>query len=507
LKYAGLNSYLCAEQSGHLVCDTVDEALLRRCEEMGLTVEDGFVGVHVLSFDAVRRRATVALRPDVGWGTELLVTKGAAEGVMACCTHVQVDGHTVALDDEHRLRLESVADALHADGVRVLAVAVKTRPSSSRGLRPTDESSMTLIGYVGLLDEAKASAAPTLRALASYGTRVKVITGDHPLVAARICRSAGLDPGIPVSGSRLEGIDAEALATLARDTTLFARVDPQQKAAIVTALRAGGHTVGYLGDGVNDAPALHAADVGICVDNAVDIARESSDVLLVRKDLATLTPATIAARHAFANIIKYVKITLSSNLGNVCSVVAACAVLPFVPMLPLQILVQNLLFDISQLSLAFDHTDQDTHQRPRTFNTTDLIRFVIFFGAINTMADLATFAALRHTLGIQNTPAAQVLFHTGWFVENLLSQVLAVHLLRSRSGVRGWSWAARPVLATGAGVALLTLILPFTPVGAFLQLRPLPWDYYIWLAAILALFSITLIAGKNLYQRIFHEWL
>ncbi len=507
LKYASLNSYFCVEQSGHLVCDTVDEALLRRCEELGLPVEDGFAGAKVLSFDAVRRRATVAVRPDGRWGVELLVTKGAADEVLACCTHVRAAGETVPLDDEHRLRLASLADALHDDGVRVLAVAVRTRPAAGRKVRPADESSMTLIGYVGLLDQVKPSAAPTLRALAQHGTGVKVITGDHPLVAARICRDAGLDPGVPVCGSHIEGLEPAALATLARDTTLFAKVDPQQKAAIVGALRAAGHTVGYLGDGVNDAPALRAADVGICVDSAVDIARESSDVLLVGKDLATLTAGVIAGRHAFANIIKYVKITVSSNVGNVCSVLAACAVLPFLPMLPLQILVQNLLFDISQLSLAFDHTDQEVDRRPRTFSTTDLTRFVIFFGAINGLADLATFAVLRHALGTHITPAGEALFHTGWFVENLLSQLLAVHLLRSRRGVRGWSWAARPVLVTGAGVALLTLLLPITPVGALVELRAMPADYYLWLTAVLAAFSVALVAGKSLYQRIFPVWL
>jgi Mg2+-importing ATPase len=364
---------------------------------------------------------------------------------------------------------------------------------------------MTLIGYVGLLDEARESARSTLQVLAGYGTSIKVITGDHPLVAARACRDAGLDPGRAVHGSQLEGLDPTTLTALVRNTTLFARVDPRQKARIVGVLRAAGHTAGYLGDGVNDASALRAADVGICVDSAVDLARESSDVLLVRKDLATLTDAVKAARHSFANIIKYLKITVSSNIGNVCSVLAASALLPFLPMLPLQILVQNLLFDVSQLSLAFDRTEPDSDRGPRTFNTSDLTRFVIFFGAINTLADLATFAALRHMLGAQITPTGQMLFHTGWFVENLLTQVLAVHLLRGRPG--HWSWAAPPVLATAVAVVLVSLAVPFTPVGTVLGLHALPGIYYAWLAAILAAFSVVMLAGKSIYHRLFREWL
>jgi Mg2+-importing ATPase len=305
----------------------------------------------------------------------------------------------------------------------------------------------------------------------------------------------------------VDGLDDPALRDLATSTTVFARVDPAQKARIVTALRAAGHTVGYLGDGVNDAPALRAADVGICVDAAVDVARESADILLVRKDLATLTGAAVAGRRAFLNIVKYLKITVSSNVGNVCSVLAASVLLPFLPMLPLQILIQNLLFDVSQLSLAFDHTDSEAERRPRTFDVADLTRFVVCFGAVNLLADLATFAVLWRTIGHPHSVAAQVLFHTTWFVENLLTQAVAVYLLRSRAGLTRRTRAARPVLAATIAIVLAAVVVPLAPLAPLLGFHVLPAGYYGWLGAILVAFTATTIAGKALYQRIFRTWI
>jgi len=502
LRYAFLNSRFGTE----LLVDAVDEALVRRAEELGLAGDERYTGVQALGFDAVRRRATVAVRETGRWGVELLITKGAAEEVLSCCTGVHLDGSTVPLDAALRAELTRRADALHTDGVRVLAVAVRTRRAGRRPLRAADEAGLTLVGYLALLDEIKDSARQTLAELAEHGTHVKVVTGDHPLVAARICRDAGLDPGVPVQGFQVDALDDPQLAALARGTTVFARVDPQQKARIVTALRLAGQTVGYVGDGVNDAPALRAADVGICVDAAVDVARESSDVLLMRKDLAALTAAILAGRRAFGNIIKYLKITVSSNVGNVCAVLAACAALPFLPLLPVQILVQNLLFDIAQLALAFDHAPADSDRRPRTFDRDDLARFVVWFGLINMVADLATFAALRHALGNSVSPGGQVLFHTGWFVENLLTQALAVHLLRG-PGRSGWSPAARPVIAASIALVVLCVVVPVSPVGAALGLRALPMAWYAWLLTILAAFAVAMLAGKRLYRRVYHAWL
>ncbi|MEV8516512.1 magnesium-translocating P-type ATPase [Dactylosporangium sp. NPDC051484] len=507
LRLAHLNACFGLQHADAPITDAIDEALIEHAPQSGEAAADAYTARQVLGFDGTRRRATVVLRPAGQWDRELLITKGAAEHVLACCTHARIDGRDVPLDATHRQRLHALADSLHTDGVRALAVAVKTRRATSRQLRPADETALTLIGYVGLLDEAKPSTAAAFSALTGHGVRIKVLTGDHPLVAARICQDAGLDPGVPICGHEIDALDEPALAALARRTTLFARVDARQKARIVSTLRRAGHTVGYLGDGVNDAPALHAADVGASVEGAVDIVRQSSEVLLTGKDLEALTDAVAAGRHAFANIVKYVKITVSSNVGNVCSVLAAGAFLPFLPMLPLQILLQNLLFDLSQLSLAFDQTDPAARQHPRTFDTWDLNRFVLFFGAINSLADLATFAALHHIVGADISPAGQALFHTAWFVENLLTQILAVHLLRGRGGTSGWSWAARPVIITSVAVMLFSLGLAATPLGAAVGLSPPPAVYYLWLAGILTVYAFALVAAKRLYQRMFRTWL
>jgi Mg2+-importing ATPase len=506
LRFAYLNARFGLELGDPPVVDAIDEALLRDFDAND-TGEAQYTGLHTLPFDPTRRRASVVLRPAGSLARQLVVTKGAVEAVLDCCSHARVGGRDEPLTRGHRRRLRRLSDQLHAEGVRVLAVAVGSRPADARPLRPPDESGLTLLGYVGLNDESKPAAKPALAELTARGVQVKVLTGDHPLAAARICRDAGIDPGRPVSGFQINDLDDDQLVALARTTTLFARVDAQQKARIVTAIRAAGHAVGYVGDGVNDATALHAAEVAGCVQGAVDVAQRASDVLLAEKDLAALTDAVTAGRHAHANVIKYVKITLSSTLGNVCAVLAASATLPFVPMLPLQILVQNLLFDISQLSLAYDRTDPDAQAKPRGFHARDLTKFVLCFGVINALADLATFMALRHILPNELSSAGQALFHTGWFVENLLTQVLAVHMLRSRNGLKGWTWAARPVLLASAGVVLLSLGLPFSPIGHVLGLRPMPTSFYLWLAPILATYTIALLAGKRLYQRIFGVWI
>jgi Mg2+-importing ATPase len=485
------------------VLDIVDDALLR---EPADPVEESYVAVQVLPFDATRRRSSVLLRPAGQPGRVLLITKGAAESILDRCSRVRLDGHDLPLTAAQRQRAEALADRLHADGDRVLAVAVATRAAGVRRLRPADEVGMTLVGYLSLRDEAKPSAAAMVEDLTASGVRVTVLTGDHPIAAARACRDAGIDAGTVVSGHDIDRLDDAQLAELTERTRVFARVDAAQKARIVTVLRRAGHTVGYVGDGVNDAPALHRADVAISVEGAVELAQQTSDVLLRGKDLAALRDAVQAGRQAYANVIKYVKITVSSNLGNVCAVLAASATMPFLPMLPLQILVQNLLFDLSQLSLAFDHNDRAALAQPRTFDTRDLSRFVVCFGSINALADLATFLVLRHTLAGQSGPAAQVLFHTGWFVENLLTQLLAVHLLRSGS-TRPWSWAAWPVLLTSAAVGVLCVGLPGTGIGSLLQMHPLPGGYYLWLTLILGAYGIALVAGKRLYRRELRAWL
>jgi Mg2+-importing ATPase len=504
LRWAALNSQVNADRLGPLFCDPLDDALIRRAAELGLRIDDGVSPVEAFGFDVARRRATVVVRRQATPGSDTVVTKGAVEAVLDCCTWVRAGGVDRPMSPGERRRLDELAASLYGAGVRVLAVAIGT-PAGRRG--PIGERDMTLIGFIGLRDELRRGVPSALAALAGQGVSVKLVTGDHPQVAARICREAGLPPGEPVRGCELDSLDDAALAALAERATVFARVEPHQKARIVTALRSRGHTVGYLGDGLNDASALRAADVGVCVESAAPVARASADAILAGKDLATLSDAIGLSRRAFVNIMKHIKITVSSNVGNVTAVVAAAALLPFLPMLPLQILVQNLLFDASQLCLAFDRADDGGSARPRTFDSGDLLRFVVCFGILNALADLATFAALRHVLGSHLSPSAQVLFHTGWFVENLLTQILAVHLLRSGAGLRRWSWASRPVLLGSAAIAAASIAFTVGPVAALLGFRPLPPAYFGWLAVVLAAFCVTTLAGKSAYQRAVRSWL
>ncbi len=507
LAWAALNSEVTADRLGPLSSDPLDEALTARADELDLPVDPGFTALSASGFDPTNRCSTVVVRRAGRLGQDFVVTKGAAEEVLDRCVRVRTRDGDAALLPPRRRQLEELADAMHRDGVTVLAVAVGTRPGRFDNGRPVEHRAMTLLGFIGLRDELKRGAVEALAALAAQGVEVKVVTGDHPDVAARICREAGLPPGRPVRGSELDVLDDVALRALVDKATVFGRTDPHQKARIVRALRSAGRTVGYLGDGVNDVPALRAADVGICVESAADIARDCADVVVAGKDLRILGGALVQVRNAFANIIKYIKIIVSSNIGNATSVVAASVLLPFLPMLPAQILLQNLLFDLSQVSLAVDRVDRRTPAGPRTFDNRDLLRFVACFGLINSLADLAIFAALRHVIGPQSGAAAQVLFHTGWFVENLLTQVLAVHLLRSRSGGFRRSRASRPVLLASAGVVAASIGLTLPPFAPLLGFHPLPAVYFGWLGAVLAAFCLATLAGKWAYQRTFHTWL
>jgi Mg2+-importing ATPase len=500
LRWAAVNSTWAAEGDGAVLVNELDEALLARAEQRDLPL-DGIGGVDVIPLDFTRRRVSVVIRANGRLGTETIITKGAVEQVLDCCTRLRTGGRDLPLTPAERSRVRELADRQAADGVRLLAVAIADRPAQVRGYRVADERDLTFIGFVGFRDHARESAPAAVAALAARGVDVKILTGDHPLVAARICRDAGIDPGHMVVGSDLAPLGDAELAGLADRTTVFARVDPDQKARIVGALRTAGHTVGYLGDGVNDASALRDADVGITVESAVGIARESADVVLLRSDLLTLAHAITEGRRTFDNILKYLKITMSSNVGNVLSMLAASVLLPFLPMLPLQILVQNLCFDLSQLPLASDHVDPRALRRPRTFDTGGLARFVLFLGPINTLADLAAFAILWHVTGGHPTTVGQALFHTGWFVENLLTQAAAVHLLRTRRPPSWRNHAALPVFLGTAAILAIAATLPLSPLAAVLRMKALPWVCLPLLVLVLAGYVIVISVAKARWYR------
>ncbi|WP_330269653.1 magnesium-translocating P-type ATPase [Streptomyces griseorubiginosus] len=460
--------------------DALDEALLTAVDEDTLTSYDG---VTALPFDPGRRLATVVVRTPGRLGTHTLITKGAAEAVLERC----------ALSDEERARLRALAAAQAADGLRVLAVATAERPA---GVRP-QERGLTFRGLVTLRDELAPTAAEALAGLAARGVTVKVLTGDHPGTAARACR----DLGIPVDGvltaDRLDTLTDAELTDLAGRTTVFARCTPDHKTRITRALQTGGHTVGFLGDGVNDLPALRTADVGLAPRDAAGVTRDNADLVLAGKDLTAIGHAVAAGRHAGGNIASYLRITLSSNLGNVIAMLSAGLLLPFLPMLPAQVLVQNLCFDAAQLAFAYDRPAPSALRRPTVLDPRALLRFIVGFGALNAVADLATFGVLAFAL--RGPGDDEALFHSGWFTENLLTQAVVMVLLSL--GVRGGLRGTRdrrpgPVTWSAAALAATGLFLPMSPLGTLLGLSPLPGVYYGLLAAVLALYAVGLTAAR-----------
>uniref|UniRef100_A0AAU2VHR5 Magnesium-transporting ATPase, P-type 1 n=1 Tax=Streptomyces sp. NBC_00008 TaxID=2903610 RepID=A0AAU2VHR5_9ACTN len=498
LHWAAVNALWTLQLADLPAPDALDEAVLDASEQQEESGPGGgsprtdagsYDAVAALPFDPVRRLSTAVVRLPGGLGTHVLVTKGAVEAVLERCD----------LDPAERERLAGVAAREAAEGLRLLAVARTERPARLGTYTPADEHGLAFLGFVALRDALTPSAADALDVLARRGVAVKVLTGDHPGTAARACRDLGLDPGQVVAAEEIDAMTGAELARTADHATVFARCTPGHKARIVAALRTSGHTTGFLGDGVNDLPALHAADVGICPRNAVDVARETADVVLAEKDLGAIDHAITAGRRSSGNIATYLRITLSSNLGNVIAMLAAGLLLPFLPMLPAQVLVQNLCFDAAQLAFAFDRPASSVLRRPTVLRPRDFLRFITRFGLLNAAADLATFAVLA--LALHDFRADdQAAFHSGWFTENLLTQALVMLLLRTgQRAAEGRTGG--PLRAAAAGLAAVGVLLPLTPLGPPLGMSALPPLYYLLLASVLALYAYGLAAARNRYER------
>jgi Mg2+-importing ATPase len=503
LRDACLTSYWAVEAPGGPACGPLDEVLLARAAGAGLVLDEGLTGIGLIPFDPARRRMSVVLRQWDRPGWHLVITKGAVPEVLACCDSVLTGDGVVPIGPGERQRLARLADGYAAGGAQVLGVASGERPARMGHGRPADGSRLTFSGFAVFRDRPRRSAATAIGRLAALGVQVKIITGDHPLAAAHICQQAGIDPGTIVTGDAIEPLTGGELAAVAAAGTVFARILPGQKARIVAALRAAGHPVGFLGDGVNDVPALAVADVGVSAESAAGAARAAAEVILARPDLTTVADAVLAGRRAFGNVITYLKIVISSNAGNVASMIAASVLLPFLPMLPIQVLVQNLCFDAAQLTLAFDRPDVPARAGPRTFDLPDLTRFVLCFGLVNALADLATFAILWR-LGAGHDPA---MFRAAWFTENLASQALAVVLLRSRTGPSPGNLPARPVLLAAIALSLTGLCLPLSPLASALGMRAPVAGYYPLLVAVLAGYGAAVLAVRSWYRGRYGHWL
>ncbi|WUW19594.1 magnesium-translocating P-type ATPase [Streptomyces sp. NBC_01463] len=493
LHWAAVNALWTLQLADLPAPDALDEAVLDAWDqedgpEAPLLPAEEYDAVAVLPFDPVRRLATAVVRVPGRTGTHVLVTKGAVEAVLERC----------ALEPAERERLDALAAREAAGGLRLLAVARTERPARLGAYTPADERGLTFLGFVTLRDALAPSAADALDVLARRGVTVKVLTGDHPGTAARACRDLGLDPGLVVPAEGIDALSAEQLAETAARTTVFARCTPAHKARIVDALRTSGRTTGFLGDGVNDLPALHAADVGLCPRNAVDVTREAADVVLAEKDLCAIDHAITAGRRSSGNIATYLRITLSSNLGNVIAMLAAGLLLPFLPMLPAQVLVQNLCFDAAQFAFAFGRPAPSVLRRPTVLRPADFLRFITGFGLLNAAADLTTFGVLA--LALHGSPAdGQAAFHSGWFTENLLTQALVMLLLRT--GRRTAEGRGGPLRAAAAGLAVVGVLLPLTPLGPLLGMSALPPLYYLLLAGVLAVYACGLRWARNRYER------
>jgi P-type Mg2+ transporter len=477
LELAYLNSHF---QTG--MRNLLDVAILEHAEmREHVRIPHRYRKIDEVPFDFRRRRMSVAVGADDAH--PVLICKGAPEEILAVCSRVDEHGTAAPLRGSHRQDLLPVIRDLNEQGFRVIAVAYKPIPASKTVCTGADESDMILAGYVAFLDPPKESAAAAVRALHRHGVQVKVLTGDSDVVTRKVCAMVGIDPGQPVLGSELARLDDRGLAERCARTTVFAKLAPEQKARVIAALRGAGNVVGYLGDGINDGPALKAADVGISVDSAADIARESADIILLEKSLLVLNEGVIEGRRVFANIVKYIRMGASSAFGNMLSVVGAGAFLPFLPMAPVQILLNNLLYDVSQTALAADAVDPRYLEQPRRWSIGNIGRTMLAFGPISSLFDYATFFVM---LGVFHARESPSLFQTGWFVESMLSQTLIVHVMRTAGTPFVASRPAAALVATTIAVCALAAWLPFSPFAPLFGFAPLPWGYWVALSAILA---------------------
>ena len=452
-----------------------------------------------IPFDFARRRMSVVVseRDD----HHELICKGALDQILAVCSHVRRGATTEALTPAGLADIARVTDGWNAEGLRVVAVACKDLPPQRDSYSLADEAGLTLVGYIAFLDPPKETTAPALAMLAASGVTVKVLTGDNDLVALKVCHDVGLAVGGVLLGHEIDALDDQALTRRAAASTVFARLAPAHKERLVRVMRADGHVVGFLGDGINDAPALRAADVGISVDSAVDIAREAADLILLEKSLMVLGEGVLEGRRTFANMLKYIKMTASSNFGNVFSVLIASSLLPFLPMLPMHLLVQNLLYDIAQTTIPFDNVDEDSLRQPQQWKPDELPRFMLYFGPLSSVFDLATYALMWFVFHADSV-GRQTLFQSGWFVEGLLSQTLIVHLIRTRRLPFLQSRASWPLLLMTALIAVIAIALPMSPViNSDFKLTALPLAYFPWLLALLLGYGLLVQGMKGIYAR------
>lgn len=458
-----------------------------------------------LPFDFERRRLSVVVANE--HNQQQLICKGAVDEMLAVASWWLDGGEKRPLDEAARQQWRQQAEEWNQQGFRVLMLGERELGDNplTLPLSKADERELTICGLLTFLDPPKESAGEAIAALQESGVAVKVLTGDNAIITSKICREVGLNPGVPLCGTEIALLSDDELYPLVEARTVFCRLTPQQKSRVLQALQYNGHTVGFLGDGINDAPALRDADIGISVDTATDIAKESADIILLEKNLMVLEQGVIKGRETFGNIIKYLNMTASSNFGNVFSVLIASAFIPFLPMLAIHLLIQNLMYDLSQLALPWDKMDKEFLRKPRKWDAKNIGRFMLWMGPTSSLFDITTFVIMWHVFAA-NSVEHQALFQSGWFIEGLLSQTLVVHMQRTQKIPFIQSRAALPVMIATGLVMALGIYIPFSPLGHAVGLVPLPWSYFPWLVATLFGYCVVAQAMKRVYIRRFGQW-
>jgi len=491
LDYAYLNSFY---QTG--LKNLLDVAVLGHVSSRVQAWARDYTKIDEVPFDFERRRMSVVVGDNQG--RHLLICKGAVEEVLSRCRHVSVGGKTKVLAKPHHQSKADLVESLSADGFRLIALAYRELPPKKHVYTIADESELTLLGFLAFLDPAKATAGQAIADLEKHGVHIKVLTGDNELVTRKICSEVGLVINGILLGSAIEHMNDSELEEAVEHANVFDKLDPMHKQRVIKALQRQGHVVGFMGDGINDAPALKAADVGISVDGAVDVARESSDIILLEKSLLVLKEGVREGRKVFGNIVKYIKMAASSNFGNMFSVIGGSIFLPFLPMLPLQVITNNLLYDVSQIPIPTDKVDDDYLLKPRQWKIDSIKRFILLFGPISSLFDYLTYFMMLYVFSAWTNPE---LFHTGWFVESLLTQTLIIHIIRTNRLPFVQSRASWPLTLTTLAVVAIGVYLPYSPLADSLGFVPLPPYYWALLSLMLACYLIMTQVLKRRFAR------
>ena len=519
LNYAWMNAYY---STG--VKNLIDRAILAYGEESNAQkYAGGYVKSDEIPYDFERRRMSVLISNPGGEHLggdveeilpmpqdEVLITKGALESVLECCSRIRVKKEYMDIHEEDLAKINALAEQLNKEGMHVIGVAAKKKSvGDTTVFHAEDETNMTFLGIIAFLDPPKPDAKEAIRGLYDAGVHVKVISGDAPVVVEHVCKLVGMKVGdqSAVTGSDLENMSDAELSSVVEKNDIFARLSPMQKKRVVDALRNNGHVVGYMGDGVNDAPSLHDADVGISVDNATDVAKASADIILLEKSLTVILNGIYEGRRIYGNILKYMKMALSSNFGNVFSVLIASIFLPFLPMLPLQILIQNLIYDFTQIAIPWDNVDDEFLKTPHKWNSASLVSFMNVIGGFSSVFDVLTFLVLWFILGY-NTLAMQNYFQTGWFIEGLISQILIVQFIRtSKRPIIDSKCDSRLALASAFGIFVGISIPDLFDNLKNTVFTEMPFEYFMYLIIILALYSTTIEIVKKFYIKKYGSWL